>query len=128
MRKEYMYPKPEELAKLKLEGIIEPAKLPVGTIFFVETVKHVYEFLVEENRLIVTSSKSDIFCGGRQPCEIAGSVDENGTLFAGMVVKSKHLILNLEKTGRFVTGLILSASIHGKGWSYELWKRDSVST
>jgi len=123
-----MYPRPEELAKLRLEGVIEPAKLAIGTTFFIETVKHVYEFSVEENGITVTSNSSDIFDGRRQACEIAGSLDEHGMLFAGMIVKSKHMILNLKRTGRFVTGLVLSASIYGKGWSYELWKRNPVST
>jgi hypothetical protein len=120
-----MYPKPEELARLRLQGVIEPAKLSPGTIFFVETVKHIFEFEVLANGLQVTSNESEIFRGGRQLCEIAGSVDENGMLFAGMVVQDKHLIISLKNTGRFVTGLILSASLHGKDWSYELWSRKS---
>jgi len=123
MRREYRYPKPEEIDRLRAEGVIEPAKLDSGTVIFVETVKHVYEFVIDQQGMTVTSSQSDIFQGGRHQCEIAGSVDEMGTLFAGMIVKSKHLIINLKNKGRFVTGLIISASVHGKSWSYELWNR-----
>jgi hypothetical protein len=54
-------------------------------------------------------------------CTLVGCVDENGKLFADQIVQGKHLIIATPK-GRHVTGRVLSASLHGDGWSYEIWK------
>jgi hypothetical protein len=115
-----MYPKEEELKKVKQEGAIEVSKLGPKTIVLVETNKHVFEFTIEKNIIYVSSSNTEVI-SGRQPCIIAGCIDENGTLFSGLIVKDRHLIIKINNQGRYVTGRIKSASIQGDGWSYELW-------
>lgn len=125
MNQKKMYPSPEELTKYRDEGIVEPDKLPKGTKLLVETTAKVFEFsMLEGGRAIVRSTgkvfKKDI------PCQIVGSLAKDGTLFAGMIVKEKHLIIALPK-GRYVTGLIRAASLQGPGWLYEMWQNEKNS-
>ena len=114
-----MYPSEKELEVVRQEGVIEIAKLLAGTTILIETVKHVFEFIVEQDQIYVSSSNTEII-SGKQPCKIAGCVNADGTLFAGLIVKDKHLIINLNGR-RYVTGLIKSGSVRGKGWAYEIW-------
>jgi hypothetical protein len=115
-----MYPSEEELESVRLEGVVEPAKLPVGTTIFVETTKHVFEFVFKKRTLYVSSSNTEAI-SGQYKCQIAGSIDENGTLFAGLIVRNRHLIIDLHRHGRYVTGLVKSVSLRGPCWSYEMW-------
>jgi len=107
------------LTTYKNEGVVEPTKLEKGTKLLVETTAKVFEFdMVGGGRAIVRSTgkvfKKDT------PCQIVGSLATDGTLFADMIVKEKHLIIALPR-GRYVTGLIRGASLQGPGWSYEMW-------
>jgi hypothetical protein len=117
-----MYPSAEELEKVKLEGIVEVAKLKPGTTILLETNKHVFEFIVEDNKIYVSSSNIEVI-SGRCQCKISGCINESGTLFAGMILHDKHLIIALKGHGRYVTGLVKSLSLHGPGWMYEMWPR-----
>lgn len=123
MKKERMYPSPEVLEEAHKEGVIEPSKIKPGTTILIETNKHVFEFTLENNgRMYVTTSNTEIVPPHTE-CKIAGCTDEKGTLFADMIVKEKHLIINLvPQHSRYVTGLVRSASIRGEDWSFELWK------
>ncbi len=119
-----VYPSRELLDTKRSEGVIEPARLPLGTIILLETNSQVYELVTREDTLLWATG-----CGkrsfSRQPVEFIGSIDQNGTLFAGLVVKDQHMVLKLA-TGRYVTGCIRSASIfgqpRGEEYRYELWK------
>jgi hypothetical protein len=101
---------------------VEPAKLPVDTTIFVETIKHVFEFVIKKRSLYVSSSNIEAI-SGQYKCKIAGSIDENGTLFAGMIVRNRHLIIDLHRHGRYVTGVVRSVSLRGPNWSYEMWTK-----
>ena len=120
-----MYPSDEELENVRLEGVVEPAKLPVGTTIFVETTKHVFEFILKKRSLYVSSSNTEAI-SGQYKCKIAGSIDENGTLFAGLIVRNRHLIIDLHRHGRYVTGLVRSVSLRGPDWSYEMWPKSAA--
>lgn len=115
------WPTEEELSMVRTVGVIEPARLTNGTVLLIETVKHVFEFKVTKKGMRVSSSNDAIFTGA-VPCKISGSSNEDGTLYAGMIVKDLHLIIDLMDRGRYVTGLIKSASLQGKGWKYEMWQ------
>ncbi len=121
-----MYPTQEEVSKYREEGIIEPSKLSKGTYILIETNAKVFEFeMVGGGRAIVRSTgklfKKD------QPCQIVGSLDRDGTLFADMIVREKHLIIALPK-GRYVSGLIRSAVLAGPDWLYDMWKNNEENT
>jgi hypothetical protein len=61
------------------------------------------------------------------PCQIIGSLTKDGTLFADMLIREKHLVMALPR-GRYVTGLIRAASLQGPGWLYEMWQSGKGST
>ena len=119
MNQKKMYPSPEELNKYRDEGIIEPSKLSKGTKLLVETTAKVFEFDMLTGGRAIVRSTGKVFKKDT-PCQIVGSLDKNGTLFAGLIVREKHLILSLPR-GRYVTGLIRAASLQGSGWLYEMW-------
>lgn len=127
MQLKNMYPSAKELENVKREGVVEVDKLKPGTTILVETNKHVFEFTVEKNKLYVSSSNTEVISGNLQ-CKIAGCVDEKGTLFAGLIVYKKHLIIDLKNRGRYVTGLVRSLSLHGPGWTYEMWENNEHTT
>jgi hypothetical protein len=114
------YPNKELLDTKRDEGVIEPARLATGTTLLLESNAQVYELSIREGGLI-----SAVGCGKRgflqQIVEFVGSLDQRGTLFAGLIVKDYHMVLKID-TGRYVTGCIRSASIRGPGYSYELWE------
>ena len=120
-----MYPSPEELTKHRDEGVIEPTKLEKGTKLLVETTAKVFEFDMLEGGRAVVRSTGKVF-KKNIPCQIVGSLSKDGTLFADMIVKEKHLIIALPR-GRYVTGLIRAASLQGAGWSYEMWQNEKTS-
>jgi len=120
MKKKNMHPSKKELERVRLEGVIEIDKLHVNTSIFIETNKHVFEFILEEDSWYVSSSNLDII-SGKQKCTIAGCTTQNGTIFAGLIVLNTHLIIGLTTSRRYVTGLIKSGSLHGPGWAYEIW-------
>jgi hypothetical protein len=113
-----MYPDKAELARVTAEGVIKPESLKAGTFLYIETTKTIYEFIKTEDAMYVTSAS---LTPGKHLCDIAGSLTEHGTLFAHLVVRKHHLIIDLKKQGRFVTGLIQSASLQGPDWKYEVW-------
>jgi len=120
-----MYPNEEQLEKVRQEGVIELGKLSPKTIILVETNKYVFEFHIEADSVYVSSSNTEVI-SGLQQCIIAGCIDENGTLFAGLISRGKHLIIHIKNRRRYVTGRIKSASVRGDGWSYELWKTEEM--
>ncbi len=114
-----MYPSPEELAKHKSEGVVEPSKLTKGVKLLVETTAKIFEFEMLGGGRANVRSTGKIFKKDT-PCQIVGSLSKDGTLFADMIVREKHLILALPR-GRYTTGLIRGASLQGLDWSYEMW-------
>ncbi len=114
-----MYPSPEELMKHKAEGVVEPTKLAKGIKLLVETTAKIFEFEMLGGGRAIVRSTGKIF-RKNTPCQIVGSLSKDGTLFADMVVREKHLIIALPK-GRYTTGLIRGASLQGPDWSYEMW-------
>jgi hypothetical protein len=114
-----MYPSQEELTAHKNEGVVEPTKLVKGTKLLVETTAKVFEFDMLGGGRAIVRSTGKVFKKDT-PCQIVGSLAKDGTLFADMIVKEKHLIIALPR-GRYVTGLIRGASLQGPGWSYEMW-------
>ncbi len=114
-----MYPNNELLDIKRLEGVIEPARLAPGTVLLLETSAQIYELVTREDKLVfaVGYGKRGSL---RQIVEFIGSLDQKGTLFAGLIVKDHHMILKLD-AGRYVTGCIRGASIRGKDYNYELW-------
>ncbi len=113
------YPSEEVLTAKRLEGVIEPNKLAPNTLILVETTAQVFEFLTrEDGKIWATGAGKRGF--GRQSAEFVGSIDQNGTLFADMIVRNHHLIIKLVD-GRYTTGCVKSASIQGNGYKYELW-------
>lgn len=126
MTQKKMYPSQEELAARKNEGVVEPTKLVKGTKLFIETTAKVFEFdMIGGGRAVVRSTgkifKKDM------PCQIVGSLSKDGTLFAGLIVREKHLIIALPR-GRYVTGLIRGASLSGDNWAYDMWQNEKHST
>jgi hypothetical protein len=109
-----------ELEKYKLEGIIEPSALPVNTKIFIATTAKIFEFTILGGGRCMVRSSGKTFVKD-QPCQIIGSLTKDGTLFADMIIRDKHLVMALPK-GRYVTGLIRAASLQGPGWSYEMWQ------
>ncbi len=112
-------PSQTDLLKYRAEGVIELTKLAKGIELFIETTAQIFAFsMLGDGRAVVRSTgakfKKDI------PCQIIGSLDKDGTVFADMIVREKHLIIALPQ-GRHVTGLIRSASLQGAGWLYEMW-------
>jgi hypothetical protein len=115
-----MYPTEKELICHQKKGIIEPSKL-TDVILFIETVARIFEFhLKSDGRTVGKANGYSPFMTDIG-CTLVGCVDENGKLFADQIVQGKHLIIATPK-GRHVTGRVLSASLHGDGWSYEIWK------
>jgi hypothetical protein len=121
MNPKNMYPDPETLEKHKKDGIVETDKLKEGVTLFVETIARIYEFKIEgESKACCKANGSEPFLVDT-PCTLVGCVTEHGTLFASMIVHGLHLILATPR-GRTVTGRVLTASVRGEGWGYELWK------
>lgn len=103
-----------------MSQVIEPSRLQKGIILLVETTAKVFEFeFLGGGRAILNGKglKRDT------PCQIVGSLDRNGTLFADKIVQENHLIIGLS-TGRMVTGLVRSASLSGANWIYEMWTNE----
>jgi hypothetical protein len=99
--------------------VIEPKCLPPDTIILVETTAQVFEFVIRlDGRLWATCAGKRGF--SRQTAEFIGSLDQKGTLFAGKIVRNLHLVLRLED-GRYTSGCVKSASVHGDDFIYELW-------
>jgi len=116
-----MYPTEEELVCHQKKGVIEPSKLIGGTILFIETIARIFEFhLKGDGRAIGKANGHNPFMTDTG-CTLVGCVDENGKLFADQIVQGEHLIVATPK-GRHVTGRVLSASLRGDGWNYEMWK------
>ena len=114
-----VYPSKKLLAAKRLEGVIELNKLPPKTVILIETVAQVFAFTVQKSgKVWATGVGKRSF--KRQTAEFVGSIDQNGMLFAGLVVKDLHLIFKLAD-GRFTTGCVHSASVKGVNYSYELW-------
>lgn len=117
------YPTPTDLEAKRAEGIIEPAKLPPETTIYIETTAQVYEFTTAiGDKLWASGAGKRPF--SRQQIEFAGSIDQDGTLYAGMIVRGLHMIFKL-KDGRYTTGCVNTASIRGKGYSYEMWENSA---
>jgi hypothetical protein len=113
------YPTDKELDKLRKDGIIIPKDLPVGTTLYVTTPAQCYE---------ITTLGGDgisLFGVGKRPlteqkARFVGCLDNDGMLFAGMIVRDKHLIFKLE-SGRYTTGCVETACVKTDTYTYELW-------
>jgi hypothetical protein len=106
--------------ELLIDEVIEPKKLPPKTTLYLETNAQVFEFILRlDGRLWATCAGKRSFT--RQTAEFVGSLTQKGMLFADKIVRNQHLVIRLE-SGRYTTGCVKSASVHGDGYFYELWQ------